>query len=127
MDKAISETNRRRAIQAKYNEEHGITPKTVKRAVKGGLQEVYGYDSGENTVAGKMAALEAKAAEYAANPTQIGKEIKKLRKQMKKAAEKLEFEQAAKIRDEIKRLELIELGVLSGEVEDVSHKFMDET
>lgn len=125
MELAIRETDRRREIQKAYNEEHGITPQTVKRAVKGGLNEVYGFDSGENTLQGKMALIQQKTEEYRANPKAISKEIIKLKKKMKRASDKLEFEVAAQIRDDIKRLELIELGVMSGEVEDISHDFMD--
>ena len=126
MKRAISETNRRRKIQSEYNESNGITPKTVKRKVKGGLSEIYGYDAGEETVAGKMAKVAAKAAEYQSNPKSLNKEIVKLKKQMKRAADKLDFEKAAALRDDIKRLQLIELGVLSGEVEDYSHQVMDK-
>ncbi|MDC0980421.1 excinuclease ABC subunit UvrB [Bdellovibrionales bacterium] len=126
MELAIKETNRRREVQRQYNEEHGITPTTVKRAVKGGLNEVYGYDIGEGTLQGKMALMRQRAEEYKVNPKSLNKEIQKLKKKMKRAAEKLEFEVAAEIRDDIKRLELIELGVLSGEVEESSHGFMGD-
>lgn len=125
MQLAITETERRRKIQQEYNEVNGITPRTVKRAVKGGLNEVYGFDSGESTLQGKMALMQQKAEEYKANPKSLSKEIAKLKKKMRKAADKLEFEEAAQLRDDIKRLELIELGALSGEVEDISHEVMD--
>jgi len=122
MEKAINETSRRRDIQLDYNEKHGITPQSIIKEIRGGLTEIYGYDSGEDTLAGKMAQVKAQVREYQADPKGLNKEIKKLKKKMKKAAEQLEFEKAAQLRDDVKRLELIQLDALSGIVESQSHK-----
>lgn len=124
MKKAMEETKRRRQIQKKFNEEHGIIPQTVQKRVKQSLMEAYGYDAEVEEIP-KSTVLRSQTAEYEAQPDVVRKEIKKLKKKMKKAAASLEFEEAAKIRDEIRRLELVELGAISGEVSDWSHLAMD--
>ncbi len=85
MEKAIDETNRRREIQQKYNEEHNITPKTI---VKNIAELIAAVQEEEETSA-------------TANTANV---IMHLEEEMKKAAEELRFEDAAKIRDRIKRL-----------------------
>ena len=92
MDKAISETNRRREIQMKYNEEHGITPTTIKKAVRDLI-----------SVSKEIAAEEMK---FEKDPESMDKKeleqlIKKVEKQMKKAAAELDFESAASLRDQM--------------------------
>jgi excinuclease ABC subunit B len=111
MQKAIDETNRRRGIQDAYNKEHGITPKGIKKAVNSATQEIYNSDAAYlNGMQQPMLPLEMPKNVYNMNPSQLAKQIAKLKKQMKKASDKLEFEEAARLRDEIKRLELYELG-----------------
>tara|TARA_B100000749_G_scaffold280895_2_gene280607 strand:+ start:216 stop:2270 length:2055 start_codon:yes stop_codon:yes gene_type:complete len=110
MKKAMDETARRREIQEEYNKKHGIVPKTIKKAVKAGLLELFGYDDtgeGESQVA-------ASTVEYQKDPSSIHKQIEDLKKKMRKAASQLEFEEAAKIRDEVKRLEILELNLREG-------------
>ncbi len=103
MQKAMRETERRRAIQMAYNEEHGITPVTIRKNIAShGLFEVYKADYGEVP----LAAEEAPKYESAA---QIDKDIEKLRKQMLKAASDMEFERAAELRDKIKHLRELQL------------------
>ena len=93
MDKAISETNRRREKQMKYNKEHGITPQTIKKDVRDTIRasivldstEKYGFDQ----------------------ETSIEDIIAKLTDEMLEHASKMEFEEAAKLRDQIKELEKI--------------------
>ena len=85
MKRAIDETNRRREIQQKYNEEHGIVPKTIVKAVSG--------------VIAATTALEEETPEN--NAAMV---LSKLENEMRIAAEELRFEDAAKIRDRIKRL-----------------------
>lgn len=105
MRKAMEETDRRRAIQQKYNEEHGITPRTVKRKVSG-LTEFYDFDVlAEEPEVGDI------IKEYKKDESAIEKKIKELKKQMKKHSDKLEFEDAALVRDEIKRLQMLELSL----------------
>lgn len=92
MERAINETNRRRGIQSDYNEKHGIIPQSVKKGVR-------------DVIEATTAAEETK--EYKVNKKQdvdLRTHLIELEKEMLAAAENLEFEQAAKIRDEIKRL-----------------------
>jgi len=98
MERAIGETNRRRAIQEEYNEKNNITPQTIIKKVADTIAAV----KPEN-VGARIARPE--------NPMDILKEIKKLTDEMQLAAYDLQFEKAAKLRDEIKSLER-ELAVL---------------
>ena len=91
MEKAISETNRRREIQMKYNEEHGITPQTISKSVR---------DTIRATV------LEDVSSEYDIKKDEnIEEIITKLTDEMLKCASKMEFEKAAELRDKIKELQ----------------------
>lgn len=123
MKKAMDETQRRRAKQEQYNKEHGITPETIRKKIREGLGEIYEADYSTVSTSA-LDFLKSKTESYEKVPASINKEIKKLRTQMKKAAEKLEFEEAAKIRDEIKRLELNQLNVMSGPVEKIAQEVM---
>ena len=93
MKNAISETNRRREIQMKYNEEHGITPQTIKKDIRDIIEPVKAVGKGEKK-AGQIKTLK-----------DYREEIEELTRQMYLAAEQLEFEEAASLRDRIKRLE----------------------
>lgn len=99
MERAISETERRRRIQSEYNSEHGITPQTIKKAVHEVIEATTAADDGGKSKRGKRG---GKAPEVSENITE--KTIAELTIDMKKAAELLQFELAAKLRDEIKRL-----------------------
>ncbi len=102
MRKAIDETDRRRAKQIEHNEEHGITPKGIKKAVADILET--GYPGSKNVR--RMLKTAEDIVEYAAmSQEQINKEIKLLEKQMYKHAENLEFEEAAAMRDKIHKIE----------------------
>lgn len=103
MERAIGETNRRRAKQIAYNEEHGITPATVKKNVEDVLAGLYQGDTDQSRVTAKID-----------NPLAGGNleaVLSGLREDMRKAAENLEFEEAARLRDEVKRLEAVDLAV----------------
>jgi excinuclease ABC subunit B len=91
MEKAISETNRRRAIQEKYNEEHGITPQTIKKSVR---------DSVKATIV-----EEIKDKFDISKDESIEDVIKKMNDEMIKYASQMEFEKAAELRDKIKELQ----------------------
>ena len=92
MKKAISETERRRAIQIAYNEEHGITPQTIKKSVRDLI-----------SISKKVAAEELKMEKdpESMSEKELEKLIKDLEKQMKKAAAELNFEAAAELRDKL--------------------------
>jgi excinuclease ABC subunit B len=104
MEAAIAETDRRRERQMKYNAENGITPETVKKAIGDVMQSV--YDRADRLNVGMK-------GEKDLNMTgeQLARHIKKLQAQMHKAAGNLDFEEAARLRDEIKRLEQVDLGL----------------
>ena len=93
MDKAISETNRRRQIQEQYNKEHGITPQTIHKSVRDAI---------------KATIVEEIQSEYDIKPDEtIEDVIKKLTDEMLKYATAMEFEKAAELRDKIKELETL--------------------
>ncbi|HDZ50958.1 hypothetical protein LCGC14_0104930 [marine sediment metagenome] len=101
MERAMGETDRRRAKQVAYNEEHGITPTTVKKNVDDILAGLYKGDVDMSRVTAKID-----------NPLAGGNlqtVLDGLRTDMRKAAENLEFEEAARLRDEVKRLEAVDL------------------
>jgi excinuclease ABC subunit B len=104
MKVAIGETSRRRAIQAAYNAEHGITPESVKKNIGELLSSVYEADYVTVPVA-------AEEEEGYRSIDQIEKDIKSLEKQMREAARALEFERAAEIRDRLKKLRSREFGL----------------
>jgi len=105
MQKAISETNRRRKIQEEYNKEHGITPVSIKKSVTDILSTI--YESDYYTVP-----LEENDEELDIAPEKIPQTINTLNKEMKDAAKNLEYETAAKKRDKIKKLREMELQYL---------------
>jgi excinuclease ABC subunit B len=98
MKKAVAETNRRRKIQEGYNRKHGITPETIRKAIPDILASIYEADYVTVPVAAE------KAGEYV-SLWEIPKLISRLKKEMRAAASKLDFEKAAEIRDRIKDLE----------------------
>lgn len=116
IEKAMGETERRRRIQSEHNETHGITPQSIRKRIKEGLGEVFDGTLQSTVLAGesKTKALQNK---FAQAPEKIQQEIERLRKLMKEHSSNLEFEEAAKVRDEIKRLQITELTVRSGDVE----------
>ncbi len=107
MQYAIDETERRRTKQIAHNKEHGITPRSVQKAMSKAFDHIY-----EQKSSAKLASLRDSAlSEFTHNPAKLRKHIEALKKQMLKAADDLEFEQAAQLRDEIKVLEEKELGI----------------
>jgi excinuclease ABC subunit B len=98
MKAAIEETNRRRAIQQSYNQEHGITPETIKKSIGELLSTVYEAD-----YVGVPEVAETPEERYR-SLEDLTREIKVLEKEMRDAAKALEFERAAQIRDKLKSL-----------------------
>ena len=101
MRKAIDETERRRAKQIAHNEKHGITPKTIQKAVADVMR--HGYED-YSSVKEKKKVAEVGADYAKMSASQLAKEIEKLEKQMFKHAENLEFEEAGKVRDQINKI-----------------------
>ncbi len=104
LKRALEETERRRAKQIAWNTAHGITPTTIIRQISDVLQSVYEQDY-----------VTVEAVEGDAAAEFVGKDLRasigELEKRMRAAAADLEFEEAARLRDEIKRLESLELGL----------------
>ncbi len=98
MQGAILETNRRRSIQAEYNRVHGIVPKTVKK----GIRDVIEVGTDEDRAAKRRG--ESRVTERKLNRSEKEKLIAELTVEMKDAARRLEFEQAAFLRDQIKKI-----------------------
>ena len=103
MERAIAETNRRREKQNAYNQEHGITPESVKRDIKDILDSP--YERGDRVTVNAGVAEDAKP--FLGSNFQAT--LRDLEAQMRKAASDLEFETAARLRDEIKRLKMLDL------------------
>ncbi len=100
MREAIEETSSRRAVQIRYNEEHGITPKTISKAVEDILEREH-EDQIENQ---KQDLKILKAGYNILDSGQRKKLVKELERQMLQAAKDLEFERAAVLRDEIAKI-----------------------
>ncbi len=102
MQRAIEETDRRRQRQQEYNKKHGITPKTIIKAVTDIMDDAHAVAPADRAEALKVAETAARYQEM--TPTELGKTIAEMEKQMIRHAELLEFEEAAEIRDQIRRL-----------------------
>jgi len=103
MERALGETNRRRDKQIAYNQAHGITPTTVRKNVEDVLAGLYQGDTDMARVTAKVDKVKPGA--------NLKAHLDGLRTDMRKAAENLEFEEAARLRDEVKRLEAVELAI----------------
>ena len=103
MERAMSETERRRKRQHAYNLEHEITPTTVKKNVEDILAGLYKGDTDQSRVTAKI--------DKGLGGGNIKTVLEGMRTDMRKAAENLEFEEAARLRDEVKRLEAVELTI----------------
>ncbi|MFC7473409.1 excinuclease ABC subunit UvrB [Dankookia sp. GCM10030260] len=104
LKRALEETDRRRTKQMAWNAEHGITPTTIKRQIADVMQSVYEQDY-----------VTVEAVEGDKTAQFVGKDLRasiaELEKRMRAAAADLEFEEAARLRDEVKRLEALDLGL----------------
>ena len=95
MKRALEETQRRRMIQQKYNEEHGITPKSIQKEIRDVIHATYDVDDKKSRKKSGQKDPEAMTK------TELRQAVAKLEKEMKKAAADLRFEEAAQIRDEL--------------------------
>ena len=103
MERALAETSRRREKQLAYNAEHGITPETIRKNVADVLDGLFAADTDQSRVTARV--------DKPLIGANLAAHLDGLRKAMLAAAENLEFEEAARMRDEIKRLEVVELAV----------------
>ncbi|HVR38420.1 MAG TPA: excinuclease ABC subunit UvrB, partial [Thermoanaerobaculia bacterium] len=103
---AIDETNRRRAIQQKYNEDHGIEPATIIKAIDSDLVKMANLDYFDVTIPGQR-----KANLDIGEGEDIDKAITRLTKEMKDAAKNLDFERAAELRDKVRELKEVRIFV----------------
>jgi excinuclease ABC subunit B len=103
MKRAIDETERRRRLQGAFNRKHGITPQSIIKALGSPLIKIYDADYVDIPVAAEP------AAKYGA--AELPRLIRKLQKEMKEAAQRLEFETAAALRDRIRKLQDQELAL----------------
>jgi excinuclease ABC subunit B len=109
MKRAIDVTERRRGLQKTFNDEHGITPQSIVKSLGSPLIRIYDADYVDLPVAAE------KPAKYRA--AELPRMIRKLQKEMKQAAEHLEFEKAAELRDQIRELENQELALRDSALE----------
>ena len=100
MKAALEETDRRRAIQLAYNEEHGITAQTIVK----GISDIAEFLQQESKVPGKKGRQRRRKADEPMTLTELEKTIAELEEEMLAAAEDLRFEYAARVRDEIRDL-----------------------
>jgi excinuclease ABC subunit B len=103
MERAMRETDRRREKQVAYNIEHNITPATIQKNVEDILSGLYKGDVDMNRVTAKV--------DKPLIGANLAAHLDAMRTAMRKAAENLEFEEAARLRDEVRRLEAVELAI----------------
>ncbi len=109
MKQAIDETNRRRAKQIAYNETHGITPKTVSKKIADIMEAA--YPGGKMSPKQYAKVVEEEAAYAALTPQQLARRLSELEEEMYEHARNLEFEEAARVRDQIRHLK--EMGLVA--------------
>ena len=100
MRKAIDETDRRRTKQIAHNEAHGITPQSIIKRIKDIIDGAYDVDAERKT----LKAAQTQAKYLAMSEKEVSKEIARIEKEMLQAAKNLEFEKAAQLRDQLKKL-----------------------
>jgi excinuclease ABC subunit B len=109
MKRAIEETERRRRLQADFNTKHGITPQSIVKALGSPLVKIYDADYVDVSLAAESSATYG--------PAELARRIRKLQKEMKQAAGRLEFEAAAELRDQIRELQNQELALRQSDLD----------
>jgi len=110
MQRAIEETERRRTKQMEYNKQHGITPQTIQKAVADIMEGAYGSAGGSPR---RFAKVAEDVVQYASmKPDELSRKIRELEQQMFKHAQDLEFEEAARLRDEIQHIQEQNMGLI---------------
>src|SRR6202795_4695983 len=104
MKEALAETDRRRVVQAEYNRANGITPESIKKSIRELLETVPEKDY-------YTVDVPREAAPQWESPAALARHVEALEKEMKEAAKRLDFERAAELRDQVKALRKIDLGV----------------
>ena len=110
MQRAMTITNERRAKQASYNLEHGITPTTIIKQVTDVLEARYEHKPGQTYSSAIRKVAEERAEYQSMKPEKLTKEIAKIEKQMYEHARNLEFEEAALLRDKLEEIKQLTLG-----------------
>jgi len=114
MQRAIDETTRRRVRQTAHNEAHGITPKGIQKAIRDIMEGAY---PGAPISARDYAKIAEEALRYEAmSGTELAKKMKELEAKMQKHAKNLEFEEAARVRDEIRKIREVNMGLTGSHV-----------
>ncbi|MCC5797370.1 MAG: excinuclease ABC subunit UvrB [Methylophaga sp.] len=108
MQRAMGETERRREKQIAHNLAHGITPKGVKKAIRTNMDQVQSKSAGDKKRLANVAEEQAKYASM--TPQQLAKRLQQLEQAMYKHAQNLEFEEAARVRDEMEHVRALALG-----------------
>jgi len=114
MKKAMDETDRRRRIQQDYNIKHHITPQTIKKKIQDGVGNMFDGSLSVYDIQGVKDKTSEQLKKFSEKPNKIQEEIAKLKIKMKKLSAQLEFEEAAAVRDDIKRLQILELQIREG-------------
>ncbi len=114
MKKAMDETDRRRKIQEEHNLKNGITPKTIRKKILDGVGNMFDGALSVYDIQGVEDKTSEQLKKFSEKPNKIQDEILKLKNKMKKLSAQLEFEEAASVRDDIKRLQILELQIREG-------------
>jgi excinuclease ABC subunit B len=125
IEATLNETNRRRELQTKYNQDNNIVPQTIIKKIPEQLRKIYNLESETNEDDLELKIERAldgiNDRSILTNPRKLEKHIKKLTKEMQKASQQLEFEQAAALRDQIHLLKEVAIQVTTAQEDTQPH------